>query len=97
MADQSNPAALHATVSGMVQGVFYRRFVLQEATGLGLCGRVRNLFDGRVEVEAEGDRQKLEQLVRRLHKGPHGAQVTEVATEWSEHRGEHRDFRVDYS
>ena len=81
----------------MVQGVFYRRFVLREATELGLDGRVRNLFDGRVEVEAEGERQELEQLIRRLHKGPPGAQVTDVATEWSEHRGDHKDFRVEYS
>ena len=88
---------LHAIVSGMVQGVFYRRFVLREATELGLCGRVRNLFDGRVEVDAEGDRQKLEQLIKRLHKGPPGAQVVDVTTEWSEHRDEYRDVRIDYS
>jgi acylphosphatase len=80
----------------MVQGVFYRRFVLREATELGLYGRVRNLFDGRVEVDAEGERQKLEQLIKRLHKGPRGSQVTDVATEWTGHRGEYKDFRVDY-
>jgi acylphosphatase len=97
VANQTDRASLHAVVSGIVQGVFYRRFVLQEATGLGLCGRVRNLFDGRVEVEAEGERQKLDQLIRKLHKGPPGSQVTDVATEWSEHRAEYRDFRVDYN
>jgi acylphosphatase len=96
VAEQADRASLHAVVSGIVQGVFYRRFVHQEATGLGLHGRVRNLYDGRVEVEAEGERQRLEQLIKRLYKGPHGAQVTDVATEWSEHRGEYRDFRVDY-
>jgi acylphosphatase len=90
-------ASLHTGVSGIVQGVFYRRFVLREATELGLYGRVRNLFDGRVEVEAEGDRWKLEQLVKRLRKGPPGAQVTEVATEWGDDRHEYGDFRVDYS
>ena len=96
MTDQTDRASLHAIVSGVVQGVFYRRFALQEATELGLHGRARNLFDGRVEVEAEGERQKLEQLVRRLHKGPRGAQVTDVTTEWSDPRDEYKDFRVDY-
>jgi acylphosphatase len=96
VAEQADRASLHAVVSGIVQGVFYRRFVLHEATGLGLRGRVRNMYDGRVEVEAEGERQKLEQLTRKLHKGPPGAQVTDVAAEWSEHRGEYSDFRVDY-
>jgi len=76
VADKTDRASLHAVVSGIVQGVFYRRFVLQEATGLGLYGRVRNLFDGRVEVEADGERRKLEQLIKKLHKGPPGAQVT---------------------
>ena len=76
--------------------MFYRRFVLLQATELGLYGRVRNLFDGRVEVEAEGERQKLERLIKRLHKGPSGAQVADVATEWGEHRGEYGDFRIDY-
>jgi acylphosphatase len=93
----ADPAYLHAVVSGLVQGVFYRRFVLREATGLGLRGRVRNLPEGRVEVEAEGERQQLDRLVTRLHQGPPGAQVAGVATEWSEHRGEYRDFRVDYN
>jgi acylphosphatase len=88
---------LHAAVSGFVQGVFFRRFVQREASALGLHGRVRNLFDGRVEVEAEGERSKLDQLVKRLHRGPSGAQVTEVVIEWSDYRQEYEDFRVDYS
>ncbi len=88
---------LHAVVAGLVPRVFFRRFVFREATALGLHGRVRNLFDGRVEVEAEGERQKLEQLIKRLHKGPTGAQVAEVATEWGEYRGAYGEFQVDYS
>ena len=88
---------LHAVVSGVVQGVFFRRFVFREATALGLHGRVRNLFEGRVEVEAEGERQKLEQLVQRLRTGPTGAQVSDVATEWGEVSDEYENFQVDYS
>jgi len=97
MTNQANRASLHAVVSGVVQGVCYRAFVVREATELGLRGVVRNLPDGRVEVEAEGERRKLEQLITRLHKGPPDAQVTEVATEWGDDRHEYGDFRVDYS
>jgi len=97
MTNQANRASLHAGVSGIVQGVFYRRFVLREATELGLYGRVRNLFDGRVEVEAEGERRRLEQLITRLHKGPPDAQVTDVATEWGTYRAVYGDFRIDHS
>lgn len=97
MVSHPDSASLHAVVSGIVQGVFYRAFVKQEAMGLRLHGRVRNLADGRVEVEAEGERQKLELLVQRLRRGPPSAAVTDVATEWSDFRHEYSDFRVDYS
>ncbi len=93
---QPERAALHADVAGLVQGVFYRAFVLREATNLGLHGRVRNLPDGRVEVEAEGEKPKLELLVQRLRKGPPSADVSDVATEWSDFRREYSDFRIDY-
>jgi acylphosphatase len=97
MPNEMSRASLHAVVSGLVQGVFYRRFVLQEAARLSLNGRVRNLSDGRVEVEAEGERQELEQLVKRLQRGPTGAQVTDVTTEWREPRGDYDDFQIDYA
>ena len=96
MASHPDMASLHAVASGLVQGVFYRAFVKQEATGLRLHGRVRNLPDGRVEVEAEGKRQRLELLVQRLRKGPPSAEVSDVTTEWSDFRREYSDFRIDY-
>ncbi len=88
---------VHAFVSGRVQGVFYRMFVIREATGLGLHGIVRNLRDGRVEVVAEGDREKLRSLVQRLRKGPSGALVREVAEEWESCQHEFDDFHIEYS
>jgi acylphosphatase len=97
MAGQTDRASLRAVVSGRVQGVFYRMFVLREANGLGLCGMVRNLLDGRVEVTTEGDRQKLEQLVQRLREGPPKAQVSDVTTEWDEYRQEYDSFQIEYS
>jgi len=97
MANQSDKATLRAVVSGRVQGVFYRMFVVREANGLGLCGSVRNLPDGRVEVTAEGERQKLEPLVQRLRKGPPKAQVSDVTAEWDKYRHEYDDFQVEYT
>ncbi|MEO0071294.1 MAG: acylphosphatase [candidate division WOR-3 bacterium] len=96
MSEKSSKASLFAFVSGMVQGVFFRMFVLKEARALGLCGRVRNLPDGRVEVIAEGERERLEKLVERLHQGPPGAMVTGVEVNWSEYNHEYNDFQIDY-
>ena len=52
-------AAYRYLVSGRVQGVGYRYFVLREAERLGLAGFARNLPDGRVEVVAEGAEEVL--------------------------------------
>jgi len=66
-------------VSGRVQGVGYRYFVLLEATRLGLGGWVRNLPDGRVEVMAEGPDDGLLELGASLSTGPRHSQVADLA------------------
>ena len=68
-------------VSGRVQGVFYRASTLDRAEQLQLCGFVRNLPDGRVEVLACGDDTALVTLQDWLWQGPSGARVDDVATE----------------
>ena len=65
-------------VRGAVQGVGYRYFVQQAARELGVCGTVRNLSDGSVEVVAVGHERHLSELAGRLHIGPHGAEVRGV-------------------
>jgi acylphosphatase len=70
-------------VSGEVQGVFFRQSTVDEARRLGLVGFVRNLADGRVEAEAEGERAAVEALIRWCHRGPPAARVDSVEVEWS--------------
>jgi len=93
-------AAVHATVYGFVQGVFFRVFVASQATELGLTGYVRNLPRGdAVEVQAEGERKQLEKLVRYLKDlkaGPPEARVKRVATNWGEYTGSYSSFRISY-
>ncbi|MGC8797101.1 MAG: acylphosphatase [candidate division WOR-3 bacterium] len=96
MSSKADQASIYATISGRVQGVFFRMFVFKEARALGLCGRVRNLPDGRVEVQAEGDRTRLERLIEKLHQGPPGAAVENVNVQWDEYRHEYDDFQIDY-
>ena len=69
-------------VEGVVQGVGYRGFAEMAAAGLHLTGYVRNLRDGRVQVEVEGDRGAVEAFVRRLKQGPRAARVTAVKVTW---------------
>lgn len=58
----------HIFYSGRVQGVGFRFTVQRYAQDLGLLGWVKNLPDGRVEILAEGDREKITQLCQNLEK-----------------------------
>jgi acylphosphatase len=89
-------ASFHAVVTGRVQGVFFRMFVLRVAGATGVCGIVRNRLDGAVEVQAEGERDKLEQFIERLRQGPPKSAVDNVAAEWDEYRHDYDDFTIEY-
>jgi len=65
-------------VSGRVQGVGFRYFVLREAQALGLAGWVRNLPDGRVEAFIEGLPAQLEHIETLLGEGPSLSRVEAV-------------------
>ena len=73
-------------VSGRVQGVGFRWFVMREATRLDLAGYVRNLPDGSVEVVAQGSPSGLASLESALRHGPPGARVHNVDKSDSSHQ-----------
>lgn len=77
----SDLKAVHAYVSGRVQGVYYRQMTRQQARHLGLWGWVRNLPDGRVEIWAQGEERALERFVDWLWEGPPRATVIGVESE----------------
>jgi len=77
--------------------VYFRTFVEDVAIALGLTGCVRNLPSGtEVEVDAEGDDDKLKKLVERLRIGPLRARVDNVDVEWLEPSGQYDAFKVSY-
>jgi acylphosphatase len=83
---------LHATVSGYVQGVGYRLFVVEQARRLDLTGWVRNRSDGTVEVVAEGFVVDLEELLLKLRHGPHQGTVSQIDSLFSGASGEYKQF-----
>lgn len=62
-------------VEGRVQGVGFRYFVQRQADLLGINGFVRNLSDGRVEIEAESSAHNLLLFAQECKKGPNMARV----------------------
>jgi acylphosphatase len=90
----SGAARLHLTISGRVQGVGFRYFVVETAENLGLKGWVRNTWDGKVELVAEGSRVDLELLRDRAAQGPPSSFVTDIQESWEAATGQFTRFFV---
>lgn len=65
-------------MEGVVQGVGFRYHARREAQRLGLCGWVKNLSDGSVLIEAEGESPALELFLGWCREGPRMARVRHV-------------------
>ncbi len=65
-------------VSGLVQGVFFRDSTRRKANELNLEGGVRNLRDGRVEVQVAGEEIVVQSLIKWLKIGPKHAKVSTI-------------------
>ena len=85
---------VHVWVAGRVQGVFYRASAREKAVGLGLTGWVRNLPDGRVEILAEGNPQRIAEFLDWCRTGPPQARVEECRVVEEVPRGDFRKFDV---
>ena len=82
-------------VAGCVQGVGFRYYTRARARALALCGVVRNLPDGSVEIAAEGPVDALESFVAQIRRGPRLSQVQECAVSWAPPTRRYTDFRID--
>lgn len=84
----------HLMIKGFVQGVGYRKWARKEAQKLELTGWVRNLPDGSVEVLLQGDKEKIEQAISLLKKGPFLSEVEEVDVVWEDAKEQFPDFSL---
>ncbi|MFQ6011002.1 MAG: acylphosphatase [Nitrososphaerales archaeon] len=66
------------TISGKVQGVFFRASLRDQARELGVSGWVRNTSDGNVEALIEGEPRELDRIINWSRIGPPGAVVDKV-------------------
>jgi acylphosphatase len=73
---------IRCMVTGRVQRVGYRDYVVDAAMALGLFGSVVNNPDGSVTVVAQGEPEQLRQMVEYLHEGSALSQIDGVAVEW---------------
>lgn len=81
------------TITGKVQGVYYRASAADEAQRLGLKGEVWNNPDGSVGLIAEGEEDKVNALIAWCRKGPARAEVKNINVTEGEIRG-YKNFVV---
>ena len=84
----------HFIVSGFVQGVGYRRFIMHIARKLGLTGWIRNNADGTVEGLVIGAEEAIEQLMEACKKGPFLSTVDNVHVTFDEPQEVHEGFHI---
>ncbi len=85
-----------AIVTGRVQGVSYRASTASEAQRIGVVGWVRNRADRSVELEVEGDDDKVAALLAWCEKGPPMAHVTKVTVEEQSPKRTEPTFAITY-
>ena len=81
-------------VSGIVQGVGYRYFIARFCTELEITGYAKNLWNGDVEIYAEGRDEFLKELINKANKGPRHASVKSCKVEWLEFKNKYDNFEV---
>jgi acylphosphatase len=86
----------HLLISGMVQGVGYRWFVMRKANEYGLKGYVRNLYTDDVEVEVEGNKGLIQDFIEDLRIGSRSAQVTDMKIQWKDYQGKYKNFDIRF-
>lgn len=77
---ENNKQHINISIHGMVQGVGFRFFAKNQARILGIKGFVKNMRDGTVYIEAEGNPVQLNEYIKACKKGPSSARVTNVET-----------------
>lgn len=85
---------IQITVTGKVQGVFFRAYTEKKAKELGLTGFVRNQADGSVFIEASGNDQALQELVTWCHTGSPLSSVKTVEEHEIESASNYSDFHI---
>ena len=86
---------VHVFFSGYVQGVGFRYTARRIASSLEVAGWVKNCYDGRVELVAEGDEDVLKQVLTQLI-GDFEGYIKNSEVTWMEASGDFTSFSIRF-
>ena len=81
-------------VSGRVQGVGFRYFIAKIADNFELKGYAKNLFNGDVEIQAEGRKEYINMLINKAKTGPSNSKVNSCKVEWLDFKNKYDNFEI---
>jgi len=87
---------LSLTISGKVQGVFFRQNTKEFADSQDLTGYVQNDPSGTVTIIAEGNQNDLKKLIDFAKKGTSYSKITDVKIDWQEPQDQFKQFEIKY-
>ncbi|MEQ8364757.1 MAG: acylphosphatase [Cyclobacteriaceae bacterium] len=80
-------------IAGRVQGVFYRASMCDKAKELGVGGFVKNMKDGSVYAEIQGEEEILKKMIEWSNHGPIGAKVEEIKVN-EQSKKDYKNFEI---
>lgn len=86
---------LHIFYTGRVQGVGFRFTAIDIAKDIGVTGWVKNLRDGRVELLAEAEEEKLKNFLSRINNF-FARYIQNTDINWLAATGEFKDFIIEF-
>lgn len=84
----------HYIIQGRVQGVSFRYYAKKSAIELSINGTVKNLFNGDVEIYAQGAEENIKIFEKFLNNGPFSSRVMKVIKEKFEYKERFLDFNI---
>lgn len=87
---------IYIKIYGQVVGVGFRYATCKKADELNILGYVKNCNDASLEIGAEGEEEKLNDLLGWTRKGPKYARVDKVDYKWLDNQNEFKGFGIRY-
>jgi acylphosphatase len=86
---------IHVYYTGRVQGIGFRFTAEDIARDLGVCGWVKNLRDGKVELVAEAGEEILKDFLERINKY-FSRYIQDIDVQWQEAKVEFKGFGIEF-